>query len=414
MTSPVLIVGGGIGGLTAALCLARAGVPAVLFEQAPTFGEVGAGVQITPNASRVLHRLGLAGALAACASEPAGIEYRHWRSGKRIARWAFDGRWARAGAPYYHVHRADLVDLLAAAAERQPGLSLRLGARVENFTADGDGVRVAIAGTNAKTAGMALVGTDGIHSAVRGAMLAGAEPRFAGLVAWRALVPAASLPAGSAAPWTTVWWGPRRHFVHYAVRRGELVNCVGVVARPARGEVRESWRQRGELAALRADFAGWHEDVQRLIDAVPPESLHQWALFDRRALPRWRHGPATLLGDAAHPMLPFVAQGAAMAIEDAAVLAACLAGSATPADAAAALRRYEALRRPRTAKLQRLARYNARLFHLAGGAAWLRDRLAPAAARRTLARIYRYDALAATAGKKSRQRTPTDARQATT
>lgn len=412
MTSPVLIVGGGIGGLTAALCLARAGISAVLFEQAPAFGEVGAGVQITPNASRVLHGLGLAGALAACASEPAGIEYRRWRSGKRIARWAFDGRWARAGAPYYHVHRADLVGLLAAAAERQPGLSLRLGARVENFTVDGDGVRVAIAGTNAETAGRALVGADGIHSAVRGAMLTGAEPRFAGLVAWRALVPAASLPAGSAAPWTTVWWGPRRHFVHYAVRRGEFVNCVAVVARPAPGGVRESWRQRGEPDALRADFAGWHGDVQRLIDAVPPETLHQWALFDRRALPRWRHA-ATLLGDAAHPMLPFVAQGAAMAIEDAAVLAACLAGSATPADTAAALHRYEAIRRPRTARLQRLARYNARLFHLAGGAAWLRDRLAPAAARRTLARIYRYDALAAASRKKSRQRTPTDARQAT-
>ena len=412
MTSPVLIAGGGIGGLTAALCLARAGISAVLFEQAPAFGEVGAGVQITPNASRVLHGLGLAGALAACASEPAGIEYRHWRSGKRIARWAFDGRWARAGAPYYHVHRADLVGLLAAATERQPGLSLRLGARVENFKVDGDGVRVAIAGTNAETAGRALVGADGIHSAVRGAMLTGAEPRFAGLVAWRALVPAASLPAGSAAPWTTVWWGPRRHFVHYAVRRGEFVNCVAVVARPAPGGVRESWRQRGAPDALRADFAGWHGDVQRLIDAVPPETLHQWALFDRRALPRWRHA-ATLLGDAAHPMLPFVAQGAAMAIEDAAVLAACLAGSATPADTAAALHRYEAIRRPRTARLQRLARYNARLFHLAGGAAWLRDRLAPAAARRTLARIYRYDALAAASRKKSRQRTPTDARQAT-
>lgn len=414
MISPVLIVGGGIGGLTAALCLARAGLPAVLFEQAPAFGDVGAGVQITPNASRVLHRLGLAGALTACASEPAGIEYRHWRSGKRIARWAFDGRWARAGAPYYHVHRADLVGLLADAAERQPGLSLRLGARVEGFSAAGDGACVAIAGADAEIVGTALLGADGVHSTVRGAMLAGAEPRFAGLVAWRALVPAASLPAGSAEPWTTVWWGPGRHFVHYAVRRGELVNCVGVVARAMPGGVRESWRQRGELAALRADFAGWHEDVQRLINAVPPETLHQWALFDRRAPTRWGHGPATLLGDAAHPMLPFVAQGAAMAIEDAAVLATCLAGSTTPADSAAALRRYEAIRRPRTARLQRLARYNARLFHLAGGGAWLRDRLAPAAARRTLARIYGYDALAAAPRKKSRPRTPTDARQATT
>lgn len=390
---PVIVAGGGIGGLTAVLCLARAGIETVLLEQAPAFAEVGAGVQITPNASRVLHRLGLGPQLAAWASQPAGIEYRHWRTGQRLGRWAFDGRWAAVGAPYYQLHRADLLQVLASAAARASGVTLRLGARVAGFVAkgrgSGRGVRVALADGGEAVAGAALVGADGIHSAVRGQLFGQAAPRSTGLFAWRALVPAAGLPSGCVRPWATVWWGPRRHFVHYPVRRGELVNCVGVARLAGHGEVLESWSQRGETQELRAHFAGWHRGVRTLTDAVAPESLRKWALLDRPPLRRWGTGPATLLGDAAHPMMPFVAQGAAMAVEDAAVLVASVAGGV---DVAAALRRYEASRRRRTARVQRLASGNARLFHLVGGAAWLRDRVAPAAARRALARLYAYDA----------------------
>ena len=410
MAGPVLIAGGGIGGLTAALCLARAGIETVLLEQAAAFGEVGAGVQIPPNASRILHRLGLAAPLAACASQPVGIEYRHWRTGARIARWAFAGCW---DAPYYQLHRADLLQVLVQAARQMPGLTLRPGARVDGFATRDDGVGLIVARQREETVGSALIGADGIHSAVRRQLLPAAESRFAGQIAWRALVPARRLPPGLAGPWTTVWWGPRRHFVHYLVRGGGLVNCVGVVARPD-GSQRESWHQPGDLGTLRQDFAGWHRDLAALIDHVPPESLHVSALHHRRPLRRWGAGPATLLGDAAHPMLPFVAQGAAMAIEDAAVLAACWpAKPANAADTAPALRRYEAIRRPRTARIQRLGAYNASLFHLSGAAEWLRDRLAPVAARRTLTRIFGYDALIVAAGK-PRERAPNRARQAPT
>lgn len=410
MIGRVVVAGGGIGGLTAALCLARAGVETVLLEQAPAFAEVGAGVQVTPNASRILHRLGLGPRLAECASEPPGIEYRHWRSGKRIARWTFDGRWAAAGAPYYQLHRADLLRVLAAAAARTPGLAVRLGTRVGGFSQDGRGVRVAVAGGREHVAGTVLIGADGVHSAVRGQLFGDTPPRATGLVAWRALVPAAGLDPGCVRGWTTVWWGPQRHFVHYPVRRGELVNCVGVVRRPGPGGVPESWSWRGEPQDLKADFAGWHPNVRMLTDAAAADSLHQWALLDRPPLKRWGAGPATLLGDAAHPMLPFVAQGAAMAVEDAAVLAASVASGA---DAVLALRRYETLRRRRTARVQWLANRNARLFHLDGGAAWLRDCLAPAAARRGMARLYAYDALAAgVASGADRRRQARDARQA--
>lgn len=396
MTGPVVVAGGGIGGLAAALCLARAGVETVLLEQAPAFAEVGAGVQLTPNASRILHRLGLGRPLAACASQPAGIEYRHWRTGQLVARWTFDGRWAAAGAPYYQLHRADLLRVLASAAARAPGVELRPGARVVGFSANGGGVRVALAGGGEPVAGAALIGADGIHSTVRGQLFGNAAPRSTGLAAWRALVPAPRLPSGCVRPWATVWWGPRRHFVHYPVRGGELVNCVGVVRFSGPGEVSESWSQRGQAQELKEHFAGWHRGVRMLTDAVAPESLHKWALLDRPPLQRWGTGPATLLGDAAHPMLPFVAQGAAMAVEDAAVLAASVAGGADAgagdASVAVALRRYEASRLPRTARVQRLARGNARLFHLVGAAAWLRDRIAPAAARLALARLYAYNA----------------------
>ncbi len=385
-----LVAGGGIGGMTAALCLARVGCEATVFEQAAAFGKVGAGIQLSPNASRVLHHLGLAARLEALASLPEGAEFRHWRSGRRIA-YAPLGAGAREayGFPYYHIHRGDLLRLLVEAAQANPRIALRSDATVRCFEQVRGRVRLTVreAGAEAVYAGEVLVGADGIHSTVRAGMFGADAPTFTGNVAWRALVPVERLPADVAPPVAGVWWGPRRHFVHYLVRGGALVNCVCVVEKS--GWEREGWLERGEHRELKADFAGWHRNIQTLIDCMDADSLYRWALFDRPPLPRWSDGAATLLGDACHPMLPFMAQGAAAAIEDAAVLATCLGQAG---DIPTALKRYEALRRDRATAMQRQSRRNGRLFHLSGPAAWLRNRVAQRGLR-SMDGIYGYDAL---------------------
>ena len=388
-----LIAGGGIGGLTAALCLARVGFEVSVFEQALEFGEIGAGLQISPNGSRVLHHLGLAPELGALAFLPAGLEFRSWRSGKVLSSSVLgDSLVAAYGFPYYHIHRGDLLRLLLEAARRETRIELHTGARVDGFAQNDEGLCVSVAGGagDALHRGAVLVGADGIHSQVREGLFGPQTPRFTGNVAWRALVPAERLPKGMVRPVGSAWWGPGRHFVHYFVRGGALVNCVAVVEKT--GWEVESWTEPGEHAELREDFAGWHEEIQALIDGMERGSLYKWALHDRPPMPCWSQGAVTLLGDACHPMLPFMAQGAATAIEDAAVLAACLADGAAPA---AGLKRYEGLRRDRTALIQAHARRNAQLFHLAGPGAWLRNLMVRLAGGRLMDRLFRYDALTA-------------------
>ena len=385
-----LIAGGGIGGLTAALCVARVGFDVAVFEQASAFGEVGAGIQLSPNASRVLHHLGLAPRLEAVGCLPERIEFRHWRRGKLIAQAPLGDACREAyGAPYYHIHRGDLLRLLVDAAQANSNITLHADAAVRAVAERAGQVRltVAEAGGEATHAGDVLIGADGIHSTVRAALFGAEAPTFTGNVAWRALVPAHRLPAGLAPPAACVWWGPRRHFVHYLVRGGTLVNCVCVVEKA--GWEREGWLERGERRELQGDFAAWHPHIQTLIGCMDEGSLYKWALCDRAPLPSWSAGAAALLGDACHPMLPFMAQGAATAIEDAAVLAACLGRRG---DIPAALARYAALRRDRTASMQRRSRRNAKVFHLAGFAAWVRDGVAKQGSR-LMDDVYRYDAL---------------------
>lgn len=385
----VLIAGGGIGGLTAALECARQGFTVDVFEQTAEFADVGAGIQLSPNPSRVLLSLGLGEALEAVAFLPEGTEFRHWRSGRLISFNPLgDTALAQFGAPYYHIHRADLTNVLAAAAAAEPAITLHTNARATGFSQTADGVVLELA--DGSHEGAVLVGADGIHSAVRSGLFGAQSPTFTGNVAWRGLVPASRLPAGLINPVAGVWWGPGKHFVHYYVRGGELVNCVCVVEKE--GWEVESWTERGELAELQADFSGWHGTIDALISGMDPEACFKWALFDRPPMSRWSEGCVTLLGDACHPTLPFMAQGAAMAIEDAAVLARCLSGAGTVAER---LQRYESLRLARTAGIQLGSRRNAKVFHMRGIKAWARNLAASRARSGVMSKLYSYNALEA-------------------
>jgi salicylate hydroxylase len=382
-----LVVGGGIGGLTAALCLAQQGHDVHVFEQAAEFGEAGAGIQLSPNCTRVLHWLGLEGALCADAFLPNATQIRQWQSGTVISETPLGAdAIARYGVPYYHIHRGDLLKLLVTAAAQSPSITLSTSALVSSFEQTPTGVTLQVG--DAAYLGDALIGADGIHSVVRDGLWGDEKPRFTGCVAWRALVPTALLPAGLIKPMATVWWGPGKHFVHYYVRRGEFVNCVCVTEKS--GWELESWTEPGDHDELKAEFSGWHPDIEQLIANVDQQSLYKWALFDRAPMKCWGIGRVTLLGDACHPTLPFMAQGAAMAIEDAAALALC-----ARQDIVSGLRRYEDQRRDRTARIQQGSRRNAKIFHLSGMNAWLRDRAAGVASKNAMDSLYRYNVLEA-------------------
>ena len=383
----ILIVGGGIGGITAALCLARDGHEVELYEQAETFSEVGAGIQLSPNCSRVLHHLGLEAELGRDGFLPEGTEFRDWHSGRVITSSPLgQAALERFGAPYYHIHRGDLLSILVAAAEADASIRLHTGSKVTDLHESDTGVRLEVRGDAHE--GDLLIGADGIHSHVRSQLWGEEKPAFTGNVAWRALVPTERLPADLIKPMSTVWWGPGSHFVHYYVKGGERVNCVCVIEKG--GWEVESWTERGEFDELKRDFEGWHSDIQMLIDQADRDSLFKWALYDRPPMKAWGRGRVTLLGDACHPTLPFMAQGAAMAIEDAAVLTACLRG---PEAVEASLKQYEDLRRERTAGVQLGSRRNATIFHLSGLAAKARNLAAGRSSGKAMDSLYAYNAL---------------------
>ncbi|NQV64833.1 MAG: FAD-dependent monooxygenase [SAR86 cluster bacterium] len=384
----ILVSGAGIGGLTAALCLAQAGHRVEVFEQAEILAEVGAGIQLSANGMRVLHHLGLLPRIAALSFLPEGVEMRDWRSGQMIASTTLGAQaQSRFGFPYYHIHRADLISVLLQGIGENANIQLHMDSAVEHFSQTGSQVSVAV-NSQIHVADM-LVGADGIHSRIRTGLFGAEAPTFTGNVAWRGLVPASLLPQDLVRPVATAWWGPGKHFVHYFVRQGELVNCVCVVEKS--GWDTESWAARGDLQELQADFAGWHGTIQTLIEHMDPQECYKWALFDRPPMSQWGRGRVTLLGDACHPTLPFMAQGAVMAIEDGAVLAQCLA---TEGSVAAALGRYENIRRKRTAAIQRGSRRNARVFHLGGLQARLRNSAAKFASSAMMDSIYSHDVFA--------------------
>jgi salicylate hydroxylase len=352
----ILVAGAGLGGLTAALALQQKGFPVRVFEQAPVLREVGAGVQISANGTRVLHALGLARGLKEIAWVPEGKEIRVWNTGET---WPlFDLGLVsveRYGFPYYMLHRADLHALLAEAVRARDPAAIRTGARCTSFTQDEAGVTLTLAGGET-VRGSALVGADGVHSAIRAALFGPDKPKFTGCMAWRGLIPAERLPPGMLRPAGTNWVGPGGHIVHYFVRGGALLNFVGV--RERSDWTVESWTAAGTVEECLADFAGWHPDIQTMIRNI--DTPYKWALMGREPMPRWCIGRVGLLGDACHPMLPFLAQGAVMAIEDGYVLAASLEAHR---DIPAALHAYEEIRRERTARTVRGSAANTQLFH---------------------------------------------------
>ena len=370
----VFVAGAGIGGLTASLALAAKGFRIVILEKADRLEEVGAGLQLSPNASRVLCDLGVQDALAGRAVTPEAISLISARGGEVIRLPLGEAAAAAAGAPYWVVHRADLQAALQAKVGQHHDIELRLGCQFEDTAAHAKGLTV-VSRTGIsrhQDLALALIGADGIWSTVRQHLFPQVQPRFSGLIAWRGTLEATQLPREYANRRVQLWMGPNAHLVAYPIAGARLINLVAVV--PGTWN-RPGWSAPADGNELKSIFASplWPGPARMMIGAV--DSWKKFALFTLPEGNEWTRGPVALLGDAAHAMLPFAAQGAGMAIEDAAVLAKCLSetrgdnGAGIPA----ALQRYAQLRRARVARVQRTARRNGRIYHLAGPMALARD-----------------------------------------
>ncbi|MFC4049928.1 FAD-dependent monooxygenase [Actinomadura syzygii] len=358
-TPKIAILGGGIGGLAAAAFLGRAGLRSTVYEQASALKEVGAGLVVAPNAARLLRRLGVMEPLLRSAVQLAvGWEFRRWQDGTVLSAEDLAGDCERLyGEHTYTVHRAELLDVIRSAV---PAETVRLGKRCTALDLDGERPSLRFADGEVVEADI-VIGADGVHSVVRGAIAGPRPAAFSGLCAFRALVPGDRAPSFARRPAQTLWIGPKHHLVHYPISAGRFVNLVAFA--PAGEDLAESWTAQATIEEFLLEFDGWDP---RLVDLVrAAQTPGRWALLDRAPLPRWSRGPVTLLGDAAHPMFPFFAQGAAQAIEDAAVLSRCLAEGL--ADPARALRRYEALRLPRTTRLQTASHARSDINHLPDG-----------------------------------------------
>jgi len=357
----IIIVGAGIGGLTAAATLRHAGFEVRTVERAVEFGEVGAGVQLGPHATRVLAGLGLGDHLQRRGIVPSQVMFLRWQDSSVISAQSVAESAVVLGAPYYTFYRPELIEMLASLL---PEGTVRHGVAATGITTIDDKPAVQLDDGNIETADL-VVGADGTHSTVRAQTIGDAIPRFSGMCAYRALIPLERLATDPQAARTVrCWMGPTRHLVVYPVGGGpRYLNVVAVV--PESDWQSESWTSRGSVDELHSQFRGWSPDVIRILHAVA-DPVYRWALYDRSPLDIWSTETTTLLGDACHPMLPFLAQGAAQAIGDAAALGQALS---TSADLADALRRYEAARREHTAEIQRLSWQNNEVYHLLDGPA---------------------------------------------
>jgi salicylate hydroxylase len=353
-----LIAGAGLGGLACACCLLKAGFDVDIFEQAPALGEVGAGIQISANAMHVLRHLELEDAVLRIGVRPKAYVFRLYDTGEVVQQFALsDEHEQRHGAPYTQAHRADFHDLLTARARELKPDVVHLNHKVTGFTESRDGATLHFAdGTSAR--GDIVVAADGLKSVIRQTIVGEVQATYTGDGAWRILVPVERLPGDFLDQVMSVFMGPGRHVVCYYIRRGALLNFVGIIeAEP----LEESWTLKLPWERLKADYVGWHPAIQAVIDAADRDQCYRWSLYNRPPVRTWSTARATLLGDAAHPTLPYLAQGAAMAIEDGAVLARALQNTDSIASALAV---YERNRVDRTARVVAQSTDNRRLFHL--------------------------------------------------
>ncbi|MEA2905311.1 MAG: hypothetical protein QOI12_2698 [Alphaproteobacteria bacterium] len=358
----VAVVGAGLGGLCAAIALRQRGFDVTIYEQADRLGEIGAGIQLSPNASRVLIALGLDRAFEAIAFEPNRHVVRSWKTGAIVSATQMKGVFRpQYGAGYFGAHRADLHSVLQRAV---PAECIRLNAKCTGVRQLADRAILTFADGSEAQADV-VVGADGIRSAVRASLFGPDAPRFTGHIVWRGLVPSDALPKGLIEPDMTAWFGPNGTVVHYYVRRGKLVNWIAHFEADWR---EESWSVESDWREAAKAFAGWNPLLGELFSRT--ERCYKWALYDRDPLPGWTQGRVTLLGDSAHPMLPYLAQGAAQALEDGYVLADML--DQYRDDALEALRSYEAQRLPRTARIQLHARERGKINHATSALARLR------------------------------------------
>ncbi len=371
----IFIAGAGIGGLTASLALTARGFRVVLLEKAEKLEETGAGLQLSPNATRVLIALGLKERLGNRVVVPDSINIMSARAGGEIVRIPLgEAATQRAGAPYWVVHRADLQAALQAAVNDNPDVDLRLGCQFEDAVAHAKGLTVVQRRGNSRYSevGLALIGADGIWSNVRHHLFPDVAPQFSGMIAWRGTLDATQLPREYTAPRVQLWMGPGAHLVAYPISGARRINVVAIV--PGTWN-RPGWSAPGDGLELKAIFGAsrWPGPARMMLGAV--DDWHRWALFTVPESGRWYAGTIGLLGDAVHAMLPFAAQGAGMAIEDAAVLAKVFGDGPveTAAQVTKALRRYRRLRRARVAKVQALAEKQGRIYHMAGPMAVARD-----------------------------------------
>ena len=384
----ILIVGAGIGGLVSALCLNKKGYVVDIYEQSEVLSELGAGVQLSPNATRVLDYLELNDDLKPHIFEPRSFQFLNYKTEKIISKRELGLKIQDDfGFPNFDVHRADLQKVLLNKVEEE-GIKIHTNMKVIDVGNEENKAYIKI--NEEKIKADIVIGADGIHSVVREKLFEKKESSFTGNVAWRMLIPVDSLPRDLILPDTTVWLGPKKHFVSYHVSGGKNLNCVCLVEQD--GWTNESWSERGNIEDLREIYNGWNQTIETLLKIANPNSLYRWALHDRPPMKQWSKGRIILLGDAAHPMLPFLAQGAAMAIEDGAVLADCISSYE---DNEKSLKYFEQIRRPRTSFVQLAARRNAKILHLSGLAAFFRNMVMGYAGNKIFNKLYSYDALSA-------------------